>query len=76
LTAGRIAAVLDTDVVQAAALAGSYPRLSARDLLHVAVMRRLGATHIVSADQDFDVVADLQRLDPGEVSTWRGSFGF
>jgi uncharacterized protein len=50
LTAGRIAVVLDTDVVQAAALAGSYLRLSARDLLHVAVMCRLGATHIASAD--------------------------
>lgn len=75
LTAGRIASILDTDVVQAAALAGTYAQLSAHDLLHVAVMLRLGATHIASADKDFDSVPGIHRLDPGQITTWRVEFG-
>jgi predicted nucleic acid-binding protein len=75
LTAGRIAPVLDTDVAQAAALADDHPRLSARDLLHVAVMQRLGATHIASADRDFDAVPGIQRLDPAQLAVWRGQLG-
>ena len=75
LTAGRIAPVLDADVAQAAALADAYPRLSARDLLHVAVLQRLGATHIASADRDFDAVSGVRRLDPAQIATWRGRFG-
>ena len=75
LTAGRIAPVLDTDVAQAATLADTYPRLSARDLLHVAVMQRLGATHIASADRDVDGVAGIRRLDPAQLATWRGRIG-
>lgn len=73
--AGRIEAILDGDVTQAADLAQTYSRLSARDLLHVAVMQRIGAAHIVSADQDFDNVTGIQRLDPADVATWRGQFG-
>jgi uncharacterized protein len=75
LTAGRIAPVLDTDVARAATLADAYPRLSARDLLHVAVMQRLGATHIASADRDFDAVSGIRRLDPARLAAWRGQLG-
>ena len=75
LTAGRIAPILDTDVTEAAMLADGYPRLSARDLLHVAVMQRLGTTHIASADRDFDAVPAMRRLDPAQTATWRGQFG-
>ena len=75
LTAGRIAPVLDTDVARAATLADDYPRLSARDLLHVAVMQRLGATRIASADRDFDAVSGIRRLDPARLAAWRGQLG-
>jgi predicted nucleic acid-binding protein len=73
--AGRVEAILDVDVTHAAGLAQTYARLSARDLLHVALMQRIGAAHIVSADQDFDAVPGIHRLDPAHVTTWRGQFG-
>jgi predicted nucleic acid-binding protein len=69
---GRIEPVSGSDVVQAATLADQYVGLSARDLLHVAVMVRVGATHVVSADRGFDVVPQLQRLDPAAVAVWQG----
>jgi len=34
-------------------------------------MQRVGADTIVSADGDFDNVADLVRLDPLSFPTWR-----
>lgn len=68
---GRVEPIFADDAIAAAALVLPYPRLSARDLLHVAVMRRIGATYIVSADQDFEVVDGLTRLDPADVATWR-----
>jgi predicted nucleic acid-binding protein len=45
--------------------------LSARDLLHAAVMTRIGADQIVSADRGFDRLPDLTRLDPAELVDWR-----
>ena len=75
LMAGRVEPILASDVIEAAGLAAAPPRLSARDLLHVAVMQRTGATHIVSADQDFDSVHGIQRLDPAHVATWRRQLG-
>lgn len=71
LMSGRIEAMLWGDVERAAQLAPDYPALSARDLVHVAVMQRLGATHIVSADAGFDVVDAIERLDPLRVDEWR-----
>jgi predicted nucleic acid-binding protein len=41
-----------------------FPRLSARDLLHVAVMTNNGVTSIVSADTDFDTIPHITRIDP------------
>ena len=61
------------DVEQAAALADFHPMLSGRDLLHIAVMNRLGVTRIVSADSGFDRVSGIERLDPGRFSEWRES---
>jgi uncharacterized protein len=71
----RIEPVLAVDVSHAATLAGAYTRLSARDLLHVAVMQRTNSTHIVSADHDFDSVPGVQRLDPAQVDLWRQPLG-
>ena len=38
--------------------------ISPYDSVHVAVMRRLGISEIVSADTDFDRVNGIKRLDP------------
>ena len=35
-------------------------------------MRRVGADMIVSADSDFDRIADVERLDPAGVGEWSG----
>lgn len=64
--------VLRSDVQLAGELADRYPRLSARDLIHVAVMQRVGATHIVTADQAFDDIEGIERLDSALVEEWKG----
>jgi predicted nucleic acid-binding protein len=43
---------------------GEFPRLSPRDLLHVAVMVNNGIQSIISADTDFDQVPHIKRVDP------------
>ena len=68
----RIEPVYVEDVQLAARLVDEYPGVSARDLVHVAVMRRMGADRVVSADRDFDRIADVERLDPAEVGEWGG----
>lgn len=72
---GRIEPMVVGDVGRASELAELYPRLSARDLVHVAVMQRLGAAHIVTADTAFDGVEGVERLDPARVEEWRGLVG-
>jgi predicted nucleic acid-binding protein len=52
------------DVFAAKDLLYAHPRLSARDALHVAVMRRHEITEIVSFDRGFDAVTGISRL-PG-----------
>ncbi len=75
LVRGRVEPVYAGDVEDAASLAGLYASLSARDLIHVAVMRRLNVTRVVSADQGFDAVSELQRLDPSNLSEWQVHVG-
>jgi len=67
---GRVEPVGVDDVLAAAAFAGAHPRLTARDLIHLAVLRRIGAQGIVTADGDFDDVAGLRRFDPAQLDTW------
>jgi predicted nucleic acid-binding protein len=62
------------DVQRAAELAATYPRLSAHDLVHVAVMERAGATAIVTADSAFDNLAGIERLDPADAAAWLPRF--
>lgn len=50
------------DVRAAAGVAHSYPSLSARDSLHVAVMQRTGVRRILSFDRDYDIVANITRV--------------
>ena len=65
--------MLAADVMVAAGLAPAHPRLSARDLIHLAVMNRLGVTRIISADRGFDAVPDIELLDPAQFEEWRDS---
>ena len=67
---GRIEPVLADDVFWAIHLADHNPEVSSRDLLHAAVMRRLGSTRIVSADADFDRLPGIERLDPARLGQW------
>jgi predicted nucleic acid-binding protein len=67
----RVEAVHAVDVERAALLADQYPDLGARDLLHAAVMSRLGVRSIVSADAGVDRLPDVERLDPADVGVWR-----
>jgi len=47
---------------------GKYAKkgVKARDLIHVAVMNRMGISDIISADKDFDEVEGIRRHDPLE----------
>ena len=73
LMRGSVESVKEEDVRRAAGLADDYhPGLSARDLLHAAVMMRLGARRLVTADKKFDTLAGegIERLDPANVESW------
>ena len=70
---GRIEPVYANDVDAAAKLADRHPDVSARDLVHAAVMERLGADRIISADTDFDRLLGVTRLDPTEATDWLSS---
>jgi uncharacterized protein len=50
------------DVMTARRLLVRLPRLSARDALHVATMRRHGVDDILTFDTGFDAVGGLRRL--------------
>ena len=67
----RTVPILAEDVELAADLAEAQPNSEARDLIHLAVMRRLGVTHIISADSGFDGVPGIERLDPARFEEWR-----
>jgi uncharacterized protein len=56
--------VEEADAFAAKDVIHAYPRLSARDALHTAVMHRHHITQIVSFDRGFDVLPGLARL-PG-----------
>lgn len=57
-----VLAVEGADVFAAKDLLYAHPRLSARDALHVAVMRRHEIGEIVSFDRGFDLVSGIRRL--------------
>jgi predicted nucleic acid-binding protein len=52
------------DVEQALNIHGPHAGLQARDSLHVAVMVNNGVRRILSANQHFDAVHEVQRVDP------------
>jgi uncharacterized protein len=53
-------------------LAARYPKLQARDLVHVATCIHEGITEIVSPDTGFDGVAEIRRRDPVEFAVALG----
>lgn len=57
------------DIRRARQLAGHYPTLKARDLIHVAVMLENGLTHILSTDHHFDQVSQVERIDPHDFTS-------
>lgn len=57
-----VLAVEEADVLVAKDLVHAYPRLSARDAVHAAVMRRHQITEILSFDSGFDEVSGIRRL--------------
>lgn len=57
-----VAEVTKADTDAARALSADYPRISARDCVHVAVMRRMSCTRIWSFDSGFDAVASVVRI--------------
>ena len=69
----RIEPVYEDDIHVAGSLADSHPEVSARDLVHTAVMQRLGVDRIISSDADFDRLPGVTRLDPARVGDWRVS---
>lgn len=69
----RVEPVYFEDVEWAGEFADLYPQVSSRDLVHAAVMKRLGIDRIVSADRGFDKLPGLQRLDPANVAQWQDS---
>ena len=73
LMQGLIEPVYAKDILLAANLADTSPQVSARDLVHAAVMRRLQVRRIISADQDFDRVDGIERLDPIRMEEWQAA---
>jgi predicted nucleic acid-binding protein len=72
LMSGRVEPVLGGDVLDACRMAREGATdIPARDLLHVAVARRVGVAYVVSADSHFDQLAGVTRLDPARLSEWR-----
>ncbi|HTE83600.1 MAG TPA: type II toxin-antitoxin system VapC family toxin [Dehalococcoidia bacterium] len=75
LMRGRVESVIARDVEFGAQLVDQLPMLDARDLVHLAVMQRVGADTLVSADRGFDQAPGIERLDPAGVAAWRSRVG-
>lgn len=69
----RLELVRPEDVEVASGLADEHPGIAARDLLHAAVMRRIGVQRIISADRGFDRLPGVSRLDPSTVNEWEST---
>ena len=59
---GSVAGVTKADVDRSRDLAGRHKRLSSRDCLHLAVMRRIGCERIWSFDKGFDRISGVTRI--------------
>ena len=61
------------DILSAAGLADQHAGVSPQDLVHVAVMLRLGVDQVISAARDFDRLPCVTRLDHILIGEWSGS---
>lgn len=60
--ADEVFPIEETDVITAKDILLGTPRLSSRDALHLAVMRRRGVPKILSFDSGFDAVPGVVRI--------------
>ena len=60
----EVLAVTRADAERAAALIEAHADLPVRDAVHAAVMARHGVERIVTADQHFDALPGVMRVDP------------
>jgi predicted nucleic acid-binding protein len=56
-------------------IGSSMPTLGANDRVHAGTCRANGIDMIASADRDFDGIAGLRRIDPGNARDWRTILG-
>ena len=68
----NVFSVREQDIFTAKDLTHAHPRLSSRDALHAAVMRRAHVTQILSFDQGFDLLPDIARI-PRRSRGWLAS---
>lgn len=73
LMEGHIEPLVVSDVQQAVELANRHTDISARDLVHAAVMQRLGLARIVTADADFGRIEGIELLDLARLDSWVSS---
>ena len=62
LTEGEIFPVTLSDTLRAGELLVSYPAISSRDAVHLAVMESRGIPRIVSFDRGFDAATEIERI--------------
>ena len=62
LTEGEIFPVTLSDTLRAGELLVSYPAISSRDAVHLAVMESRGISRIVSFDRGFDAATEIERI--------------
>ncbi len=60
----RVFPIESRDVESARDIVLQYQVLSARDAIHVAIMRRYGISTILSLDKGFDAIPKVSRLSP------------
>ena len=65
----EIIPVTEGHTIRALALLLDHQQLPARDAIHVATMEDWGIRTILSADQDFDAVPSVDRIDPRDFVT-------
>ena len=62
LTEGEIFPVTLNDTLRAGELLVSFPEISSRDAVHLAVMESRGVSRILSFDRGFDVATGIERI--------------
>jgi len=66
ITVSNVLPVTKTEIETAFGLSEKYPTLPPRDHIHAAVMINNDIAEIISADNHFDQIKEIKRLDPKE----------